>query len=245
MTAQQTRHTLLAALLMLVFGLTSCQELANQKYPVRWTKHVKLRSLTDLDTALRIPVKIPGKDHSLSLTGLKGDKIEVRNGIEYLSLKQKKYHAYSTYDLAMESWFKKTYEPLSCLASARSSSLSHVESLSFRGININILPPELGPFLGSDDHPIAVKVKKGLSWSQVFPDTEIVKATSTELTLQSLEMEMNLQLLAYGDFNHDTVEDILVFYSLHALKGTHRYFEVLVLSRKTADGRLLLKRRGK
>jgi len=49
---------------------------------------------------------------------------------------------------------------------------------------------------------------------------------------------MNLTVLAYGDFNHDGFDDLLVAYDQSVTDGTFADSGIAVLTRTTANGAL-------
>jgi hypothetical protein len=83
-------------------------------------------------------------------------------------------------------------------------------------------------------------IKQGKSWLDFFPNTEIVKKTDTEMCLRMGRYEISITILAFGNFNHDGFDDMLVFYDQSVMDGTFHYSGVGVLSRTSPGGALKL-----
>jgi len=62
-------------------------------------------------------------------------------------------------------------------------------------------------------------IKQGKSWLDFFPNKEIVKKTDTEMCLRMGRYEISITILAFGNFNHDGFDDMLVFYDQSVMDG--------------------------
>lgn len=226
---------------VLLFKSTACSTRAPSYFPVRWPQqHLGIKSLNDLDKLRETPVKITFDDE-LELTGKNGSKVKVTNGKEYLALKTKGYYAYSTYAITMESWFIKQDGHLTLLKKAMPSKYSWVNSFSFKNNPLAVLPPELGPYLSGDEgRRVEAMVAQGKTWREIFPKTKIRKVTPTEISLANAALLITFTVIAFGDFNNDDIEALLVFYSCHALQGTFRSYRYVLLTRKSHAARLTI-----
>ena len=74
---------------------------------------------------------------------------------------------------------------------------------------------------------------------ETFPKRIIVKKeTPEDLEIDDFGILFGNQMLAFGDFNHDSVEDVLLYHYWHATEGSLRGYCVFALTRKKANARL-------
>lgn len=142
------------------------------------------------------------------------------------------WYAMSTFDIAMEGYFKRDCGVLRSIAKgARAKSsflgstrdgLADVEELSARALR-PMLPDAAGGTVGD-------LVKGGA--------ITIGTRSPERVALTSQGMDGELVALARGDFNGDGLEDLLTLCAVHAEGGSFRAYDLLVLTRRSANGPL-------
>lgn len=210
------------------------------RYPVRWTSHVKLKSLGDIDSLLDKPVDMYADEKAASLVLTSPDgktRREVRTPREYLGLLDKGYYAFTTIDMTMESWFIVASMPITHLKRARPSQKSFVSAFRLSDDPLKHLPPTLGSF-GDDFESAQEAAKSGKTWKDLYPQTKVRVIDQHQVEMSDECMKHRIELVAWGDFNIDGVEDLLVHVCDYAVGGTFRSYGYVVLTRFTADSRL-------
>jgi hypothetical protein len=89
--------------------------------------------------------------------------------------------------------------------------------------------------LGEESNDVDDAIKRHKSWLKFYPQTRITELTDTEMSLRMGCYEMSLTILAYGDFNRDGFDDMLVFYDQRVTDGTFYYSGLVVLTRTNAS----------
>ena len=159
---------------------------------------------------------------------------------EYLGLKEKGFHAEDTYSIAMESWFKSTCYSLRYLEKAIPSRISYLKNFRLTNAPLKNLPLTLDLILSGDDEREAkAALEKGMTWKDFAPDAKVEVTNPNEIVIKREDSETNLTLLAWGDFNHDGVEDILLDVSHSVTSGTYRDYGHVILTRLEKDGKLV------
>ena len=159
---------------------------------------------------------------------------------EYLGLSEKGFHAESSYSIAMESWFKSTCYPLQYLEKALPSRISHLKNFRLANEPLENLPLTLDLILSGDDERAAkAALEKGMTWRDFAPDAKVEVTNPNEILIKREDSETKLTLLAWGDFNHDGVEDILLGVGHSVPSGTYSHYGHAILTRLEKGGKLV------
>ena len=129
--------------------------------------------------------------------------------------------------------------PLLVLA-AKPSSVSYVSNFKLDDSAIDLLPPTLSWLLSGEDEQAADDAEReGLSWKKFKPGLKIREKHTNGMTFEEPdEATIDLEIKAFGDFNGDQIEDVLLFKSIHAINGTLRVYRAVILTRLAAGGAL-------
>lgn len=142
------------------------------------------------------------------------------------------WYALTTYDQSIESFFKRACGVLAIMANGTRA------ERSFLG------PMEEG--FGNADRVSATAISAIVPEGRGLTIGDLVRSGSVtilaeqprRIALSANGMVGELSEIARGDFDGDSIADMLVFLSVHAQNGTFRSYDVMVLTRK-AQGRPL------
>ena len=205
--------------------------------PVRWTERIDLDDLADIDTVLDERHPIPDDSRQRLLLRKNRENggtiyVKVNTGREYLRLLANGYYVGSTCDMDYESFFIHDTGSLVHLSYARPSQRSYVADLRFNEIDPGKLPASMlmvGPF---PDRPIE-------TLSDFEPQFEVTSVTPDSIEIITGDMKHTFELLAWGDFDWDGYEDVLLTYAYYYLKGTGRSYGHAFLTRRSENGELV------
>jgi hypothetical protein len=166
---------------------------------------------------------------------------EIRTCSDYARAKKDGWSdSANTYERSTESFFKDQCDVLLLVLKAKPSRASYVTDFKLDEDALDLLPLSLSSILSNDEERAADKTeRRGLSWKKFKPGLKLVKKGANWMAVEEPgEARISLEIKAFGDFNGDGIEDVLLFKSTSAINATFRYYEPVILTR-TADGRLL------
>ena len=141
--------------------------------------------------------------------------------------------------LGMAGWFTSERGIIPFWEHAIPAKESYVRPLPMNRKLLQWLPLSLGPQISNEEIEAAAKATKdGKSWLQFYPDTKIIKQTSSSIELSADGFMITLTVMAYGDFNHDGYDDVLLCVSHSAIGGSLNYSFNAMLTRKCSMERL-------
>lgn len=195
-----------------------------------------MSSLSDIDDLLDAAVDVGSNDRLMVTRTNKDGTVQSRQvvtGREYLELSAQGYrHDGTTYGLSIESWHVQAVGWVPYLIGAEPAATSFIRDLSLENVAVADLPWELAPLLeGTPD-------SREASWQAAVPDAKVMRATPHELEIVGGGMKSILTIVAWADVNGDGIEDVLLYRTTHAVKGTYRVYHHCVLTR-LHDGDLL------
>lgn len=201
---------------------------------IRWTSHVSLKDagqLKNLDALLDRPPA--GLAAGAKLTLIKADNPDVEAGAttckQYLALKRLGYIFKTPEDNLVESSFKAATLPLSMLAQASPSRSSFLKDFSLAREGVASLPAALGMVLEEGN---AAGGRKDRRWIEAFPGAAVQAVDADSAVVTDEQSETRLTVLAFADFNHDGVEDVLLSVTNSSRTGPMKLFRYVVLTRK-------------
>lgn len=221
---------------VLIFS-AACTHPNESQWPVRWTKHVALTNVADIERLLAEPVRIPCSGCSLRMKNDFGDEGRlVTTGQEWLQALEDGLGPMTTYDLSMSSWFQFSAGTLARLRYAKPSRASYVKDVVFSTNALWLLPATLHNRSRSalEDAVREGRLDKAvgeLSFGDLCPGAVVESATPNSIVFTYSGMKVYLKLAAWGDFDHDGIEDLLCEYSLLLLGGSGRFYNHVILSR--------------
>lgn len=237
---QMNPKQLIILILSVVF-LPYAFTIAAEEYPVRWTDHVKIKDLKEINRLSSEPVDMSQSRGELELTNENGEKVKVTTCKEYWDYKEKGYRPYTTYDRAMESWFIKTCDPLKYLKGAKPSRVSYVTDFDLTKNPLQILPCTLDLNLSGDEVKKAKElIAKGLTWKDFTPNKTAEIIDKNEIKLEDEGSITWITFSAFGDFDNDGIEDILLDVSHKVKDGSYADHGHSILTRLEKNGALMV-----
>ena len=215
------------------------QPLAQAQYPVRWTRAVGPPSRQALRAKLlKPPARKPRSDRIYFDHGDTGR--EIRTCADYLrALKHDWGGSGNTYEQSIESFFKDECDVMWLVLAAKPSRVSYVRGFKLDESALDLLPPSLSFNLSAEQEEAADQAEQsGLSWKKYNPEMKLVGKKLNEITVDEDPFSrVILEIKAFGDFNGDGVEDVLLFRASYLTQGTARDYTPVILTRLTQGGR--------
>ena len=158
---------------------------------------------------------------------------------EFRRLSKAGYEPAANIDLGMAGWFIYERGIIPFWEHAIPAKQSYVRSLPMNRRLLQWLPLDLGPQISKDDvEAVAQASKAGKSWLEFYPDTKVIRQTSDSIELSVDGFMVRITVLAYGDFDHDGYDDVLMCVDHLAIGGTLNYSFNSMLTRTNAGERL-------
>ena len=210
---------------------------------IRFADGTEVESIAkdDIDSLRDLPVRLGENDgiDGVTLSKRKVGKIHVRTCREYDEARQKGYYPLSTFDITMAMFFKKPCGLLNALANASLSRESFISDAEVGIVNLELLPFSVFPYLGERKSPEEAKRDSETTYHQKIETGELVVIEKAKhvLRIQENDMVQSLREMVRADFNNDGIEDILVFEYHWVTKGSLRFGGIIVLTRKSMNGK--------
>lgn len=242
---------------------------AKERWPVRWTAAVDLKDLPSAEATLDRRVKMPDGEPLVLRKGFgdaSADTRSVTTGREWCKALKDGYGAYWTGDIVLQSWFEFTVGTILLLTNAQPSVVSYVSDFKFGTNALNDLPCTLHP-RWNEYVELAVEAGRTFTdlptdWKEtadrldfarcgntcpryaaVFPDAAVGECNSAEVEIllgtEEDGVRICLKLVAWGDFDGDGIEDLLMQNSTYYRGGSGRYYTHVVLTRLTPSSALV------
>ncbi len=203
---------------------------------------VKSIAKADIEDLRDLPVWMGGSDHidRLRLTHKQKEKLHVRTCREYDSAIERGYYADTGFDVKMSVWFKYQCGLLTALETAEIPRQSFISDPKVGIINLELLRFAIFPYNIAEilDWEEARDIK---TTYQDMVDARVLKVKSADKHILRVEdegMAQTMEEVVRADFNNDGIEDILVFEYHRAIGGTLGFGGIIMLTRKSIDGKL-------
>ncbi|MCY2929518.1 MAG: hypothetical protein NTV86_08495 [Planctomycetota bacterium] len=208
---------------------------------IRWRAAVPLKNLEQLKTLDALLDRPPaGVDAGAKLTLVKADNPDVvavvTTGKEYLAFKRLGYVFKTPADNLLESTFKAATLPLALLAKALPARTSYLQDFSLSREGVASLPASLG-LAGEEGNP--ADARKDRRWGEAFPGSAVQVVDADTIVISDEQAQTRLTVLAFADFDHDGIEDVLLCVANSSRTRSLKLFRYVVLTRK-GEGETLL-----
>lgn len=226
---------LLAALWMNTAGAA---ELQVHAYPVQWTSFVHLKNLNDIPVLLKSPDYV---GNSVTYEKENFPNQIAKTCQDYFRLAHENYSPSNNYEIAMESFFIHACEPLQFLSQAVPAQKSYLRNFNlhkdFKRLPVGLIFPALESSPSEQDmRPLGT----------VYSDIQLNKKkldnkNLIEISSKKAGLVANISLLAWGDFNHDGFDDLLIFVGNYDYDfiGTYHSYNFYILTKTSKNGNFL------
>ncbi|HSY50824.1 MAG TPA: hypothetical protein VLC46_18615 [Thermoanaerobaculia bacterium] len=128
--------------------------------------------------------------------------------------------------------FLRECKVLRFLKKANAASSSCIEGYQLTKKSPDELPPSLGYVISGEQAEAVDKAEQvNWSWRKFSPELEFHVLSPTTLTATGQGVVDKLEVMGFGDFNHDGIQDMLVWISDYG-GGTLVHYDAIVLTRK-------------
>jgi hypothetical protein len=213
--------TFVAAMAWLLASAGSAGIQAKPK--VNWSPTLHLRSTDEIPKRLREP------EGSGPLAFAKGkESLKVGNCEEYLNAVSAGFHPATNNDNQLSAEFVHDCFVLRDLQHARAPMSSG--SYRLTKDSLTQLPPMLVRGAREITDAAEQSEKRGESWKKIDPNLKVVRIDADSLNAEDKDTAYFLTIRASGDFTGDGVDQIAVFASASAKRGSWSHAEYLILS---------------
>jgi hypothetical protein len=227
-----SRWVLIATLFIMATG---SRQAAQAQHPVRWTKAVGPPSRQALEAKFRAPVGVFPRS-----ARIRDHNRVIRTCVDYARAKKRGWEAADRYEAVSESIYVDECQTLALVLAAKPSRTSYVKNFKLDEAALDLLPPSL-TFV-KDPDAAGEAERQGLSWKKFVPGLKIKEKSANSITVLEPGQEddtarVGLEIKAFGDFNDDGVEDILLSWEAHTESdGKLQGSTLLILTRLAPDG---------
>jgi hypothetical protein len=237
-SSSRWRFSAFASFVLLVVALTGCRHtpasIEAQSFPVICTEAIQATNRINLEQLKDAPVPEIVQFGGLKYVNDAGKEVIITTWRDFVRYRQAGYQDADNSVNVMSGWFWRTRGHIPFLETAIPASQSFVRGLRPGRDLVRLLPLDIAPMLGDESNAAADAIKRHKSWLEIYPQTRVTEKTGTDLSLRMGQDELFLTILAYGDFNHDGFDDMLVCYSQRVTDGTFYYSGLAVLTRTNA-----------
>ena len=193
-----------------------------------------------IDALRDLPIRLGLNDHidGVTLTKTRDDKVYVRTCREYENARKQGYYPNSNFDFKMSFFFKYPCGLLNALEKANLPKQNFISDAKVSVVNLELLPFEIFP-----ENPAGRSGwdKRDLetTYQQKIDNQELVVTEKSQnvLHVEGFDMGQTLEEIVRADFNNDGIEDVLLFESHHIKKATFADAGIIVLTRKSMNGK--------
>ena len=211
-------------------SFTVCTNLTKAAVATLMREKVKVGSAdADAYLFLALPASPSANSNPAQPPGLPtiGQRIQVETVDQYVAALKRGANPFTTFDIAMDSWFRSPAATLLFLSQAHDSRRSLLPAKLLQQLPVSILG-----YHGSDQEAElrqAAMTGTTLRDYQLNGKLQSFQSAATTLKFESAVRRYHLIELARGDFNYDGHEDSLVQVNWHNLEGSGSGVELLLV----------------
>lgn len=201
----------------------------------RWTKSLAPATREDLEHRLAEPW---GYSIDVYRSAPDGEtSVAVMNDCaSYFELSARGFEARPLYDqLAVGA----DCRALRAVAEAAPSRTSHLRGFRLDQDSVEVLPPDLSLVISDEDADrVEAASADGKSWLELEPIDTVTSEGEAAILVEGEGWAVRVEVLAWGDFDGDGLEDVLVKLTGWLSEGSYRTTRLLALTRRQAGARL-------
>ena len=178
--------------------------------------------------------------------------VAARSWREFDRLDKAGLYPLSNAEIYMSASFYRRRGFIPFMEKAQPAKTSFVRDLPMNGKLPALLDPDLAPAVTQEESDFIQQAKReGKSWQQAYPETRVKRTWAAgkrgHLPFVSFQTDHGwvvITPLAYGDYDHDGFEDVLIFVLHDMAPGSLTYGFTAILTRKNAKERFSIVRPG-
>lgn len=219
--------------------LQSAERTKLARHPVRWEAELELETLAGLGEVMRAKEQEP-----LVSLAILDDHKEPLSCKEWQRLRHQGYAPMNTLEAQNDGFSLYRCGTLAWLSRARPATTSYLDHISWDRNVLKLLPPTLGSAMDDAMADAADEAAaSGQSWADFDPKAKAKKAAGSvgvDVTEGKGKGVTRLRPTAWGDFNQDSLADVVVFVVSADRLGPYADHRLVLMTRRTADGPLEL-----
>ena len=171
--------------------------------------------------------------------GRKGEeKIQVRTCKEYDDALLAGYGPDGTWEIGVASYFKYSCGTLNLLQKATRHKRSFLPTRNQELFDLKLLPLKLFPIVSDYEQTYGRNIENETYHDQAEKgELEVIEKTPHKFVCKDDGSKQRLTEVARADFNGDGTEDILFQEWVAAIGGTHRTYNLIILTRKSSEAK--------
>lgn len=197
-------------------------------YPVKVTTALPYLSRVDAGTLLTKSPPMPRSQAPGVVMSHAGVNKKVVTCSEYLGYRKKGFTPQNNAEMAAASYYINYCIPLYDLTQTKGAKISNLRDFDlwtgYQGLPADIVMPNL-----SGDGP------KG-TFIVSYPNAKVKFVNSNEIQLTDKDQVADVTLLAWGDYNGDGIDDMMLTISHYTTGGTYKAYDIVWVTRKSPTG---------
>jgi len=248
-----THHSSLAIIALGLVLAAASQQTARAQYPVRWTRAVGPPTRQALEAKFREPVKLPRSER------IYDHEREIRSCVDYARASKDDLELGDADKMRTARLFDDRCGIIALVLTAKPARTSYIKSFKLDEAALDLFPPTLSSELLEDGKAAGQAERQGLSWKKFRPGLKILEKSENGIAVLEPEprpeqtpgekgtpdedptpndVRVYLEIKAFGDFNGDGIEDVLLFRADHFVYHSLFSWSALILTRLEAGGPL-------
>lgn len=193
------------------------------------TKYAGFKNMDEVESWAHNYVNKPIRDFGVNapLTLVKnGREVNVKTLGEYILYVNDGYLCKTNYDIMAESHFKKHVYPYIYAKQSLPPVVNYLDGFILTAENIKGLPRRLFDIASSKNN--IDSIGGGLGEVTVIDNWAAIAKFDT--------MECSMEVLFYGDINHDSIGDALLFIASRSTIASYKSYNYVVITKRAKDG---------
>ena len=184
------------------------------------------------------------QDEGVELSNRKEEKVHVHTCKEYGDALEQGYFPSSNAAVMDAAWLKYPCGTLNLLEQATPPERSFLPP-SEELFDLKLLPLMLFPIMTDFEQAYGYNIENDTYQDRVDKGFMEVKKPQRKpspfhIAYEDDGMEQRLTQVVRTDFNGDGIEDVLLYEAVYAIGGSHRFFDLIILTRKSVDSKFVI-----
>ncbi|MDF1759178.1 MAG: hypothetical protein P1U40_01430 [Coxiellaceae bacterium] len=218
-------------LLMVVLLVVSVVSFA-ESFDVKWSGALQINSLSDIPQLLKQPPPAPaGEKLSVQMDNGKQKKT-VTTCAEYLAATHNDFEPANNAELSFASFYIFYCKPLVMLSKVKPAKVSNIRGFSlwlqYKQLPASVIMPS---YTG--------KGPKG-NFGDAYPHAKVEFLKPYSIKLTNEDQVAYVDTLAWGDYQGDGMDDMLISVAHYAKVGTYHAYDLVWLTQRTPSGQITI-----